>query len=100
MKLFLMRLLFAGLPSTVLGGEAASGCVDVNVDGYKAPDYECLSQQMGNNPDAAKAAQKNLEAQKKSVDKQAPNQIGLSTPAATHVRMGNTFGSSVKPQRP
>jgi hypothetical protein len=77
-----------------------NGCTEVNVDGYKAPDYGCLSQQMGNNPDAAKATQKNQQAQQVPIDKRKPNQIGLSTPAATSVRMGNTFGTSVKPQRP
>ncbi|AKA24759.1 hypothetical protein [Pseudomonas chlororaphis] len=79
---------------------ATEGCVDVSVGGYKAPDYGCLSKQMGNNPDAAKAAQKNREAMQVPIERRAPNQMGLSTPAATGTRMGNTFGSSVKPQRP
>ncbi len=48
----------------------------------------------------AKAAQKNREAREKPVHQWPPNQIGLSTPAATSVRMGNTFGTGVKPQRP
>jgi hypothetical protein len=34
------------------------------------------------------------------VNERAPNSVGLATPAATGVRMGNTFGTSVKPQRP
>ena len=55
---------------------------------------------MGNDPDAAKAAQKNREAQNLPVHKRPPNQVGLATPAATSNRMGNTFGTSVKPQRP
>jgi hypothetical protein len=55
---------------------------------------------MGNDTNAAKAAQKNREAQQLSVQKRTPNALGLSTPAATGVRMGNTFGTSVKPQRP
>ncbi|MNK99311.1 hypothetical protein D3C87_1196990 [compost metagenome] len=76
------------------------GCVEVSVAGYKAPDYDCLSQQMGNNPEGAAAAQKNLEAMNVPINKRPPNQVGLATPAATSTRMGNTFGSSVKPQRP
>jgi len=55
---------------------------------------------MGNDTNAAKAAQKNREAQGIAVDKRQPNKLGLATPAATSVRMGNTFGTSVKPQRP
>ena len=78
----------------------ADNCAEVTVDGYKAPDYGCLSQQMGNDTYAAKAAKKNREAQNISVEKRLPNKVGLATPAATSVRMGNTFGTSVKPQRP
>ncbi|KAB0495134.1 hypothetical protein [Pseudomonas vancouverensis] len=91
-------LLIAGLP--LAQAEDASGCVEVSVAGYKAPDYNCLSQQMGNNPDGAAAAQKNREAMNVPIDKRPPNQVGLATPAATGTRMGNTFGTSVKPQRP
>ncbi|MGA5585411.1 hypothetical protein ACPCHW_03965 [Pseudomonas siliginis] len=80
--------------------EEPLGCVEVTVGGYKAPNYDCLSQQMGNNPDGAAAAQKNMEALNVPVRKRAPNQVGLATPAATSTRMGNTFGTSVKPQRP
>jgi len=93
-------LLLNALPWAVQAEEASEGCVEVSVGGYKAPDYNCLSKQMGNNPDAAKAAQANRQAMEDPVNKRPPNQIGLSTPAATGVRMGNTFGTSVKPQRP
>ena len=85
---------------TLAQAEEPLGCVDVSVGGYKAPDYNCLSQQMGNNPDGAAAAQKNLEAMNVPINKRPPNQVGLATPAATSTRMGNTFGTSVKPQRP
>ncbi len=78
----------------------ADSCTEVAVDGYKAPNYGCLSQQMGTDTNATKAAQKNREAQNIAVDKRLPNKAGLATPAATSVRMGNTFGTSVKPQRP
>ncbi|CRM75403.1 hypothetical protein [Pseudomonas sp. 52 E 6] len=78
----------------------ADNCAEVTVDGYKAPDYGCLSQQMGNDTNAAQAAKKNQEVQNISVEKRQPNKVGLATPAATSVRMGNTFGTSVKPQRP
>jgi len=78
----------------------ADNCAEVTVDGYKAPDYGCLSQQMGNDTNATKATQKNREAQNISIEKRPPNKVGLATPATTSVRMGNTFGTSVKPQRP
>jgi len=38
--------------------EEPLGCVEVTVGGYKAPNYDCLSQQMGNNPYCAAAAQR------------------------------------------
>jgi len=97
------KVVFGGLVLTVLGSAHAEeplGCVEVTVGGYKAPNYDCLSQQMGNNPNGAVAAQKNQEAMNVPVNKRPPNQVGLATPAATSTRMGNTFGTSVKPQRP
>jgi len=93
-------LLCSALPLLAHADQAAGTCTEVSVDGYKAPDYGCLSQQMGSDTNAAKATKKNREAQNIPLDKRAPNAVGLSTPAATGVRMGNTFGNSVKPQRP
>jgi hypothetical protein len=85
---------------TAVQAEEPLGCVDVTVAGYKAPDYNCLSQQMGGNTDGAAAAKNNRDAMNVPVNKRPPNQVGLATPAATSTRMGNTFGTSVKPQRP
>lgn len=93
-------LLCVALPALAHAENAPGSCTEVSVDGYKAPDYGCLGRQLGNDTNAAKAAKKNREAQNLSVEKRAPNAVGLSTPAATSVRMGNTFGTSVKPQRP
>ncbi|MEH6349378.1 hypothetical protein [Pseudomonas sp. 3JA] len=90
--------LFMALPGAQ--GEEAPACIEVTVGGYKTPDYNCLSRQMGNDPQAAKAAQQAQDAMNVPVNERAPNSIGLATPAATGVRMGNTFGTSVKPQRP
>lgn len=81
-------------------GEEVPACIEVTVGGYRTADYNCLSRQMGNDPQAAAAAQRTQEALNVPVNKRAPNSIGLATPAATGVRMGNTFGTSVKPQRP
>lgn len=102
MKL-LWKLTLGGLLLSVFVGAHAEqrlGCVDVTVGGYKAPNYDCLSQQMGNNPEGVAAAENNREALNVPVNKRPPNQVGLTTPAATSTRMGNTFGTSVKPQRP
>jgi hypothetical protein len=99
----LWRIALGGLllsAFTVAHAQEPLGCVEVTVGGYKAPNYDCLSQQMGNNPQGAAAEQKNQEALNVPVHKRPPNQVGLATPAATSTRMGNTFGTSVKPQRP
>jgi hypothetical protein len=93
-------LLCTALPLLAHADNAARTCTEVSVDGYKAPDYGCLSRQMGGDTDATKAAKKNREAQQIPIEKRPPNAVGLATPAATGVRMGNTFGNSVKPQRP
>lgn len=91
-------LLMTGL-SVVQAAEPA-GCVEVSVGGYKAPDYNCLSQQMGGNPEGTAAAQNTQPGVNVPINKRPPNQIGLATPAATSTRMGNTFGTALKPQRP
>ena len=99
----LWRFTLGGLLLMALSGaygEEPLGCVEVTVGGYKAPNFDCLSQQMGNNPDGVAAAQKREETLNVPVHKRPPNQVGLATPAATSTRMGNTFGTSVKPQRP
>lgn len=92
-------LLMAGTLPWAQAQEGQQNCIEVQVNGYKAPDYNCLSQQLSN-PDGTAAQQKNQEAMQVPVHKRPPNQVGLATPAATSVRMGNTFGTSVKPQRP
>ncbi|WP_191488473.1 hypothetical protein [Pseudomonas sp. FEN] len=97
-----LLLIAAALSGSVLAAEPAArpvGCIDVSVGGYKAPDYNCLSQQMSD-PDQTQARQKNQEALNPDITRKAPNKLGLATPAATSIRMGNTFGTSVKPQRP
>ena len=98
----LTTLLLIALSGLALAAEPTAqpvGCIDVSVGGYKAPDYGCLSQQMSD-PEQARARQKNQEALNPDISKKAPNKLGLATPAATSVRMGNTFGTSVMPQRP
>jgi len=100
---YLLNVAGGALLMTAVGMAQAAeplGCVEVSVAGYKAPDYNCLSRQMGNNPEGTAAAKSNQEAQDVPVDKRPPNQLGLATPAATSTRMGSTFGTSVKPQRP
>ncbi|MCP1633373.1 hypothetical protein [Kerstersia gyiorum] len=73
-------------------------CVEVEVDGYRGLSYDCLSQQMtpppSNQPPAADTTPSEAPL------RQAPNQIGIPTPATLSNRMGNQLGHSITPQRP
>ena len=63
----------------------ADSCVEVVVNGERTPSYSCLTQKL--QPTEA-------------ITQRPSNQLGLFNQAATSNRMGNTFGTSVYPQRP
>ncbi|SAI65578.1 Uncharacterised protein [Bordetella ansorpii] len=101
-------LLVAGLalPSAVLAQAPAvpsdsraapASCVDVEVNGYRAPSYDCLSQQMA---PRARAPHENPALASEGVARMPSNQLGLFNRAATSNRMGSNFGNSAFPQRP
>ena len=92
-------LLFAFPLLLQAAGPANEGCVNVEVNGYKALSYDCLSQQLAN-PQGAAAARRNQEAMNVPIEQRAPNKLGLYNQSATRIRMGNTFGTSALPQRP
>ncbi|GJG96805.1 hypothetical protein [Cupriavidus pauculus] len=72
-------------------------CVDVEVNGERAPSYACLTQQLA---PAHSATTEQRQLGSESIANRPSNQLGLYNRAATEHRMGNTFGSSVLPQRP
>lgn len=72
-------------------------CVDVEVNGERAPSYSCLTQQLAP-PQHSTAGQRQLGSE--SIANRPSNQLGLYNRAGTEHRMGNNFGSSVLPQRP
>lgn len=108
LAIFLALGLASGLPVasaqaqgiTVKPPAAESGpqpCIDVTVNGYKTPSFDCLTQQMtpqapagGTSPGLASGAVANTPS----------NQLGLANEAAFRNRMGNAAGTSVHPQRP
>ncbi|WP_313624331.1 hypothetical protein [Achromobacter sp.] len=71
-------------------------CIETEVNGYRALSYDCLNQKMA--PTAAPRPPAVLESE--AITQGPPNQMGLTTPATTSNRMGNTFGTSAYPQRP
>lgn len=74
-----------------------SACVDVEVGGYRALSYDCLSQQMAPSKDHTPG---NPALASEDIAKQAANRLGLFNQSATSNRMGNQFGKSAFPQRP
>jgi hypothetical protein len=73
-------------------------CIEVEVDGEKAPSYACLSQRLSPAAPAARPSDQGLASE--SITQRPGNQLGVFNRAATSNRMGNTFGNSVYPQRP
>jgi len=78
----------------------ADTCVEVTVNGERAPSYDCLTQKL--QPKAPQRgpgdAQPGMASE--AITQRPSNQLGLFNRAATGHRMGNTFGTSVYPQRP
>lgn len=100
LSLATFALLAGALPVLAEEPKAGQGCIDVQVGQSRALAYDCLSQQLqGSDPRAAKGLRERIDPVQQ-LQRQAPNQMGLATPAATSTRMGNAFGNSVVPQRP
>lgn len=73
-------------------------CIDVEVNGQRVPSYECMGARLA--PAADRPAPPTGQLASERTATRPSNEIGLFNQAATHQRMGNTFGSSVHPQRP
>ncbi len=81
------------------GPDVAAACVEVEVNGERAPSFSCLTQKL--TPPAQKSAGTTERAMaSEEIARRPSQQLGLFNRAATEHRMGNTFGTSVKPQRP
>lgn len=98
---------FCGMASAQSAPEAktnantnADSCVEVVVNGEHTPSYACLTQKLQPTapPRGADGAQPGLASE--AITQRPSNQLGLFNQAATSHRMGNTFGTSVYPQRP
>lgn len=78
--------------------EASSSCVDIEVDGQRTMSYACLQEKLQKK--ALQEAQRPKTSNSETIIEQAPNRLGMPTPATLSNRMGNNLGHSVKPQRP
>lgn len=85
---------------TVVDAKAgAASCIEVTVDGEKIPPYDCLTQKLMPKP-GAKPSPDTPELASQGIINKPANALGLFNYATTSNRMGNTFGTSVYPQRP
>lgn len=85
----------AGSPA--LPADPPGACVDVEVGGYRALSYDCLSQQM--TPPENKAPG-NPALASEEIAKQSSNRLGMFNRSAFSNRMGSNAGNSAFPQRP
>ncbi len=98
-------LMAAALPMSAIASDAtpvqpsaqASACVDVEINGYRALSYDCLSQQLAPSESGQPG---NPALASEAIAGRASNQLGLFNRSATSNRMGNNFGKSAFPQRP
>ncbi|MGO4812103.1 hypothetical protein AB4156_21320 [Cupriavidus sp. 2MCAB6] len=80
-------------------GDAAASCVEVEVDGVRAPSFTCLTQKLIPKPGPGEPPSDRKLASEAIVERPS-NALGLFNYSATSHRMGNTFGTLVTPQRP
>lgn len=92
----------AFLAGAAAASEAApppSSCIEVEVNGQRSPSYGCLTQKLQPTP-VPRNMEGAPELASEAIVQRSSNQLGLFNRAATANRMGNTFGTSVYPQRP
>jgi hypothetical protein len=75
-------------------------CAEVTVNGERTPSYECLTQKLQPKAPAPGREGAAPGMASEAIVQKPSNQLGLFNRAATGHRMGNTFGTSVHPQRP
>jgi len=78
----------------------ADSCVEVTVNGERTPSYACLTQKLRPAAPARGPGDARPGTASEAITQRPSNQLGLFNRAATGHRMGNTFGTSVYPQRP
>lgn len=80
---------------------AAAACIEVTVDGQRAPpSADCLTQKLAPRAQAASPAGRGAGLASEAIVQRPSNQLGLFNRAATGHRMGDQFGRSAFPQRP
>jgi len=86
------------IDTTDTANKKTASCIDIVVNGEHIPAYDCLTQNLM--PTVASKSQPPSEMTSQTIVGKPSNQLGLFNYTATSNRMGNTFGTSVYPQRP
>jgi hypothetical protein len=86
------------LAADAIAAPAAAPCVEVTVNGERAPSFDCMTDKLRPTAPPQGTAQQGMGSE--AIVQRPSNQLGLFNRAATEHRMGNTFGTSVYPQRP
>ncbi|THF58682.1 hypothetical protein [Pseudothauera rhizosphaerae] len=76
----------------------AHHCIDVEVNGERIRDYDCLGKLL--TPSQDSAARPPAQLRSEEIAGHPATALGLANREATRQRMGNTFGKSTLPQRP
>lgn len=96
---FFLTLFSAGFAAAdQLPTDKSKSCVEIEVDGIATPSFSCLTQKL--RPAVTRRQIPEAELNSGNATRRPGNQMGLFNQAATGHRMGNTFGTSVLPQRP
>lgn len=83
-----------------IGGPAPGPCVTVDIAGHRAGHLECATDRLQAAADTAQA-QTRSAIETPVIGAGSPDvQTGVANQTATRLRMGNSFGTSVQPQRP
>lgn len=90
----------AGSQPSRIGGPPPGPCVTVDIAGHRAGHLECATDRLQAAADTAQA-QTRSAIETPVIGAGSPDvQTGVANQTATRQRMGNTFGTSVHPQRP
>lgn len=77
----------------------ANACVEVDVDGHRTVPVSCLGDKMAA-PQQPATAKRQQATDGLDIGTIQPNRLGQFTQSGLRNRMGNTLGTSIKPQRP
>lgn len=80
--------------------DSDGSCVEVVVNGERTPAYDCLTRKLAPTLPPRGPDDEAPGLASDAITQRPGNQLGLFNRAATGHRMGNTFGTSVYPQRP